>query len=150
LSFSIQLYTNSSPSNFVTKTITPITAVTGVLRDGCSIVDPVIEIEAVEADIISKANYLYIEEFGRYYYITDISTSVNGLWGLACHCDVLMTYSSQIKSQKAVLSRQENLRNMYLDDGWFMAYQNPIIVTKYFSILNPFETQEYVLIIAGS
>ena len=64
--------------------------------------------------------------------------------------DVLMTYADQIKEQTAVIARQAFKRNMYLDDGWFMSYQNPRFKQLYFSNATPFESQEYVLIIAGS
>lgn len=66
------------------------------------------------------------------------------------HVDVLTTYADGIKTQTAIVSRQKEKRNMMLDDGWFMAYQNPIIQQKYFSNATPFETQEFVLIVAGS
>ena len=151
MSFSIVLYKNSSPTNKVVKQLTSVATVTGVLRDGTSILDPTILIEqTTQANIISAANYVYIEELARYYYITQPASYVNGLWMITMHVDVLMTYATQIKAQSAIVARQEKVYNMYLDDGWFMAYQKPIVQTKYLSVASPFEAEEYVLVLAGS
>lgn len=151
MSFNIVLYKNSSPTNKVSKELTSIDTIAGALRDGTSIIDPTILIEpTVQASIISSANYAYIADFGRYYYITQPASYVNGLWMVTMHVDVLQTYANQIRSQNAIVARQEFVYNMYLDDGWFMAYQNPIVQTKYLSNATPFETEEYVLVLAGS
>ena len=153
MSFSIVFYTNTSPVNRVDKTISTVVTATGDLRSGASILNPEVEIENnLSPSVVSAINYAYIAVFGRYYYVTDIRTEVNGLWVVSMHVDVLMTYKTQIRSQNAVVARQETYPNynMYLDDGWFMAYQNPYIQTKVFSNPTPFETQEFVLVIAGS
>lgn len=145
--FTINLYQNTSPPNYVDKSITSIGEYSGVLRDESSIINPVVRLEIESAP---TANYAYIAEFNRYYYITNISSFRNKLWDVAMHVDVLMTYKSQIRSQEAVVARQARRYNLYLDDGWFMAYQNPQTIHKPLSITNAFEAQEYVLIIAGS
>lgn len=153
MSFSIQFYKNSSPVNKVDKDLTLVTQATGVLKDSASILQPVITIETTYnsgAALLVQSNYAYIEAFGRYYFITDVSAGINGLYEVSMDVDVLMTYSAQIKNQEAVIARQAFKRNMYLDDGWFMAYQKPIFKQLYFSNPTPFESQEYVLIIAGS
>lgn len=151
MSFVISLKKNNSPSSFVNKELQNIGDFDGVLREEANIIDPIVVLQnETAAQIISSANYAYIAEFGRYYYIVNITSVSTGLWELELHVDVLMSYKSQILAQTAVVARQENRRNMYLDDGWFMAYQNPIIQTKYFSATAPFETQEFVLLLAGS
>ena len=151
MSFSIVFSTNTSPVNRIDKELTTVITVTGTLRDGASILNPEVEIEsALTESIVGDINYAYIEVFGRYYFVTDIKTEINGLWVVSMHVDVLMTYKDAIRQQNAVVARQEAIYNMYLDDGWFMSYQNPYIQTKVFSNPTPFETQEFVLVIAGS
>lgn len=151
MSFNIILYSNASPVNAVDKDIAVVSTVTGVLRTGASVTDPSITLDInVPANVVSRANYAYISEFSRYYYITGIVSGANGLWDINMHVDVLMTYKDQIREQSAIVARQRQIYNMYLDDGWFMAYQNPMIQTKYFSEPSPFEHEEYVLVIAGS
>lgn len=147
-------YKNSSPSNCLDKSIAPVgSSMTVALKEPTSIIDPDIIVSdplGVPNTFPANVNYFYIEELGRYYYITDAVSFSANVWEIIGHVDVLMSFKDEIKAQTAILSRQENLRNMYLDDGTFMAYQNPIIVTRYFSATAPFEAQEYVLTIAGS
>ena len=151
MSFSIVFSTNARPFNRIDEELTTVITATGTLRDGASILNPEIEIEsALTESIVGNINYAYIEVFGRYYFVTDIKTEINGLWVVSMHVDVLMTYKDAIRGQNAVVARQEEQYNMYLDDGWFMAYQNPYVQTKVFSNPTPFETQEFVLVIAGS
>ena len=152
MSFNVDLYTNSSPSNKVGKDLELVFAnTTGVLREGTSIIAPVITIQtSVPADVITKVNYADISAFGRKYFVTDIISLTNDLWEIHLHVDVLETYASKIKELNAVVSRQEFSYNLYLDDGWFMAYQNPIVETHNFSNLTPFNVDEFILVLAGS
>lgn len=153
MSFPIILYRNDSPNNFINKSlhVIPNTNIVGVLREGTSIIDPIIEIEANAPGFHQNdSNYMYIEMFRRYYYITDIVSKNYRLWEIRAHVDVLMSYKDQILSNNAIVSRQEFVYNMMLDDGIFMSYQDPIVETKYFSTQGPFENQEFVLVVAGS
>lgn len=151
MSFSVQLYRNGSPNLKVDKNITLIYTATGALRNGSSVLNPVITIEPdVPSTAIAVVNYAYIPEFERYYYTGDPYTDTNGLWTIPMHVDVLMSFKTGIRNQSAIVARQENVYNMYLDDGWFMAYQNPDIQPLYFSQPSPFEAEEYILVIAGS
>lgn len=152
LSFPIKHFINKSATNVVNKELEAQSPdLVGTLRKGSSIIDPVIEVQASSPGFhANKSNYIYIEDFGRYYYITNIISSHTSLWELHCHVDVLMSYAELIKQQVAVVARQEATYNMMLDDGFFMCYQNPKIQTKLFSNDSPFETQEFVLVVAGS
>ena len=151
MSFDINLYANTSPVNKVDKNISLVLSTTGVLRDGVTISDPVVLLEvATPANVISSANYAYVPELGRYYYITGVASDASGLWIVSMHVDVLMSFKEQIRNQYAIVARQEYIYNMYLDDGWFMAYQKPLIQLKYFSVTAPFENVEFVLLVAGS
>lgn len=151
MSFDIKCYRNNSPTNYVTKDLDLLETINGTLRDGSSIIDPVILVQANAPGFQSnQVNYIYVEQTGRYYYITNIVSVNYTLWEIHCHVDVLMSYATQIRQQVAIVARQENTYNLLLDDGIFMAYQNPIIQTKYFSNPTPFETQEFVLVVAGS
>lgn len=153
MSFEVKLYRNDSPENFVNKSLhlIPNTNLIGTLRDGTSLIDPVIVFEANAPGFhANDANYLYIEQFHRYYYIRNIISTNYRLWEIHCHVDVLMSYKDAILANRAIVSRQENMYNLMLDDGIFMSYQNPIVETKYFSGETPFENQEFVLVVAGS
>lgn len=143
----ILIYSNSSDRKVVNKSITLITTLTGTLRDKCSIIDPVITVEGLTAAQAASANYIYIADFGRYYYINDITFNGN-LFILSCHVDVLMSFKSQFTELEGVISRQENSYNLYLQDGLFKTYQKPHISVKQFP--SGFNTYQYILCVAGS
>lgn len=151
MSFYVDIYVNSSPTNKINKSLTQTSHNLGTLRAGSSIIDPVIIFEVEQAGWpYTNANYMHIPEFNRYYFITNIISKNNMIWEIHGHVDVLMSFSDAILAQTAIVSRQQGQYNMYLDDGSFMAYQNPIIQTKRFSVDGPFEQQEFVLVVAGS
>lgn len=148
---------NKSEKNKFAKTLVQLLALTGTLREGTSLIDPVIMVEGLDTtvtvsgtsyDVLKYVNYAYIQEFGRKYFITDIKTSANGLFIVSMHCDVLSTYHDEINAKSAIIRRQENAWNLYLDDGIFKTYANPTIITKAFP--SGFTTQNFVLAVAGS
>lgn len=142
----INLYYNSSENNNVNKNLQLIFTTQAILKNDTTIIDPVLILSNID-NFISSINYLEIPELSRKYFIMDIKSIRNNLWEFKCHIDVLTTYSSKIKEQKAIIKRQENKWNLYLDDGIFKTYQNPYIITKAFP--NGFKTQNFVLAISG-
>ena len=64
------------------------------------------------------------------------------------HCDVLASFQTELKSLEAVVARQENNYNLYLNDGMFKTYADPNI--SIFQFPNGFETFQYILSVAGS
>lgn len=142
----VELYINNSEVEKVVKNLTTLQSLEGTLREATSILNPTIKIEGLTD--IDKINYMYIPDFGRYYFVNDIRSIRNNLYEVSAHVDVLMTYAEQIKQQKAVIRRQENVWNTYLDDGTFKAYQNPVIVTKLFP--NGFNNNSFVLALSGT
>lgn len=147
MSFSITLMQNTSPVNKIGKELSSQLEVTGELRSETSIIDPIIMIECDLADL-TNCNYMYIPQFNRYYFVNNIRSIRNGLVEFTCHVDVLETYKDQIKANSAIIKRQENNWNLYLNDGAFKVYQNPIVITKEFP--SGFSSQEFVLAVAGS
>lgn len=116
----IELYVTVSDTNRVDKSIVHVSTLVGTLRESTSILDPVI---TIESPTIGNVNYMYIEEFGRYYYILDIVSVRNGVWALSCHVDVLMSWKTEIRGLGCVIARQENVNsfgNLYLDDDRFL------------------------------
>lgn len=145
--FDIILYTNTSPRNYLNKTLTTLSTISGVLKDETSIVNPTIIIEY--AGIPEEANYLYIAEFGRYYYIEDINSVRNGLIEITCASDPLMSFNTSIKNCSGIIRRAQSAShyNMLLDDGSFRTYANPYIRTVAFP--NGFTNATFLLAVAG-
>lgn len=145
MSITIKLQYNASEQEKVTKSVSDVVVLSGTLKEQTSITDPVILIE--HSGTLPACNYMTIEAFGRSYFITGIESVRTGLWRISAHVDVLSTYAAQIRQNTAVIRRQENKWNLYLDDGSFRCYQNPNIVMKAFP--SGFSTHEFVLAVAG-
>lgn len=144
--FTIELQVNNSEKNKFNKDINTISTYNGTLKNPTSVIDPIIQIACDLEDVVS-ANYLTIDSFNRSYFIKEIKSVRNGLVEFSCHVDVLSSFSEQILSNRAIIKRQENNWNLYLNDGSFKVYQNPNVVTKPFP--SGFTTQEFVLAVAG-
>lgn len=147
MAFDIVLMRNKSDAIKVDKTTETISTVNGVLKESTSIIDPVIKI-ACDLSTVTTCNYLSIPTFGRFYFVNNITSINNGIVEFSCHCDVLSSFASAIKANTAIIRRQENKWNLYLNDGSFRIYQNPIIITKNFPY--GFTTKEFVLAVAGA
>ena len=147
MAFNITLQINSSEKNKLDKEITDIATVSGVLKEDTSIIDPVVKIECDLSNYVN-CNYITIPEFGRKYFVNNIRSVRNGLVEFSCHVDVLSSFADSIRSNRAIIKRQENKWNLYLNDGTFKVYQNPMVLTKAFP--SGFTTQEFVLAVAGS
>ena len=147
MAFDIILMRNKSEEIKVDKTTENISTVTGVLKESTSIIDPVIKIEC-DLSTVTTCNYLSIPTFGRFYFVNNITSINNGIVEFSCHCDVLSSFASAIKANTAIIRRQEYKWNLYLNDGSFRIYQNPIIITKNFP--SGFTTSEFVLAVAGA
>lgn len=146
MSFTVSLQTNTSPDNQLTKALTAVTAVDGVLRAGTSIIDPVIQI-AGDVSAVTGCNYMSIPAFGRSYFIRDIRSLRNGLYEVTGHVDVLGTYATQIRGNSGIVRRQETKWNLYLQDAVFKQYQYGLITLKTFP--SGFNTNKFVLAVAG-
>lgn len=147
MAFTISLQINSSERERLTKSLSEIMSVSGVLKSETSIIDPVIMIECDLSNVVN-CNYMTIPAFGRSYFVNNIRSVRNGLIEFSCHVDVLSTYANAIRANRAIVRRQENNWNLYLNDGSFKIYQNPNVLTKAFP--SGFTTQEFVLAVAGS
>lgn len=145
----VTLYTNNSPANKMGKDITQVgaTPISLVLKDTTDIMDPTFTLSGVAWSDLEDVNYLYAPDLNRYYFVTDIRSVRNGVFELVCHVDVLDTYATEIGNQVAILSRQENLWNLYLNDGLFKTYANSKIGVLPYT--TGFSTLQFVLAMAG-
>ena len=147
MAFNISLQVNNSERERLSKSIDDILTVSGVLKEETSIIDPVIMIEC-DLNAVKNCNYMTIPAFGRSYFVNNIRSIRNGLVEFSCHVDVLSSFANQIRDNTAIVRKQENDWNLYLNDGSFKVYQNPNVLTKAFP--SGFTTQEFILAVAGS
>lgn len=146
MAFTILLQQNKVENNVVAKSPTTLATLNGTLRDECSIIDPIITFEG-DITQYALANYMYISQFKRYYFINNITSISQKLFEVSGHVDVLMSFKEQILNNTAIIQRQESNWNLYINDGSFMTYQNPALVTKKFP--QGFNTQQFILAVSG-
>lgn len=148
MAFSITFKKCLSEKNKLDKTFADQTlAIAGTLRDETSLIDPVILCQLNPSNF-SGYNYMEIPPFGRSYFITNIIQKTVDLCEVHAHVDVLSSFKDGIRSNSAIIRRQAKNWNLYLNDGSFRTYQNPIILTKEFPA--GFNAMEFVLAIAGN
>lgn len=126
----VNFYKNSSPNNYVTKTIALTDNLECDLKEDCSITEPVIEVIGTNA---LNANYMYIPLFSRYYYFVDVTTTQYNTLIIKGHVDVLMSFNNSILNSSGIIGRQENIWNGYLNDTYARQMAYPRIQTKNFS-----------------
>lgn len=121
----------------------------GTIKKPTSAFDVVIEIEKTNP-VSMHYNYMYISEFDRWYFITDIENIHNNIWVIHGHVDVLYTYRADILKAHAIIDKSEveGNANLYLDDGSFVMDSRKYNEIKAFS--TGFDDNgSYILICAG-
>lgn len=143
----ITLYRNNSEPNRLDKSLSTIIRTVGDLRGESSVLSPSILIQG-NAEIAS-CNYMHIDEFGRYYFVDDIVSVRNGIWMISGHVDVLYTYRAGIRSQNAIIARQQYDYNLYLNDDKFLVNSNRMSIFKAFPNRASTGGSSMVLTLAG-
>ena len=151
----IKLYTYTNEKNAIEKKTTQLADLTGDLRSEVDILNPVVTVEIdgtdlTQTEILTKANYAYIADFGRYYFITGIKGVGKGLAEISMHVDVLYSWKTQILAQSCVIARSEKptYACMHLTDSYIRTYNNPYHCTKKFPA--GFTDTNVILTVAGS
>ena len=142
----IVLQVNNSEETHLVKDLDTLQTFSGILREECSILDPIIVFAEPVTSFVG-ANYLTIESFGRSYFIRSITSLDTHRTEIAAHVDVLASFADEIKANTGIVHRQENRWNLYLNDGILRAYQNPMVDTILFP--SGFSGQSYVLLTSG-
>lgn len=140
----IQLYQTSSDPREMPKILTAVgSAISGALRDETSIITPSI---MVNTDPRS-ANYAYISEFSRYYFIEEVTSVRTGLWMIKLRCDVLETYYNKIMESPCIVERSSSLPNSYLADSERKFYQDRF--NQYITIGDVGDPKTIVMVTVG-
>lgn len=127
----ITLYNNKSDPKKIGKDLTIISSKTDCkLKDTCSMLDPQLLMKRTSENLL--ANYAYIKEFNRFYFIKSKTVLTNGLIEIDCHVDVLESYKQYLYNMEFYISRQEALYNKYLLDDKVLALNKQMYEVKSF------------------
>ena len=114
MSYTCTIYMNSSAPNHVNKVLSGATDIDCDFKAPMDVENPTIYIAA--ADTYDKYNYVYIPEFGRYYFAKCIGGTSQTLT-FECTSDPLMSFKSGLLSAKAVISRNPWKYDKYISDS---------------------------------
>jgi len=144
----IVLYINTSERQAIHKTIGSSVTFTGSLRGESSIINPSFLIQTTNP---SAYNYCYIPSFGRYYFITNITSVRTNLWRIDCSVDVLMSFADEILNLDVIvsdLSIGEEPSSVYFSgEQWKTTVKTKTDVINFPSGL--LDNGEYILITSG-
>ena len=139
----ITLYNNSSPTNKITKSITPVLDIIGTLRGEADIVNPTIRIYTPN---LPYFNYAYIPKFGRYYYLRNVRAVRNDMFDITLHSDPLMSFD--LSNVSGVVIETQNGGNNYLPArNWVRMVKTKTDILNFGAGL--LDSGEYILITAG-
>ena len=111
----VTLYNNISDNNVFSKQLeTVATYSNAIARDSMDVINPVI---TIATNSIANANYVYIAENNRYYFVKNIDKVRTGFFALSLHVDVLMSFHDDIMMNSAIVKRSNGLWDPYLPDG---------------------------------
>lgn len=151
MSFPIILKRNLSPVKKFDKTFDSDTASFDVvLKENTDVFMPTFLLQT-DGNKLWKYNYIDGTDFsGRCYFITDVRSVGNNRFEIDAKTDVLSTWKNEIRANNAVIKRQQNLYNLYLDDPDFHTYNYDRIQTIKFPANGFNKALNYVLVVNGS
>lgn len=126
----VSFYSNKSDNRYINKSITLIHSNIGCeLKDDTNLLTPTLILTNLSN--LDNINYVYIPDFNRYYYVTDIEFAQQRIY-ISLKCDVLMSFKNDILKCRCIIERQENNVNRYLIDNEQQAFAYTRIQTKEF------------------
>ena len=144
----IILYKTQSERERINKILSDALTITGTLRGESSVLNPTFMIQSENP---SSYNYCYISSFGRYYFITNITSIRNGLWKIDCSVDVLMSYKQGILNLNVIvsdISSGESPDSVYISgEQWVTKVKTKTDVLVFPNGL--LDDGEYILITSG-
>lgn len=145
----IKLCSSTSEIVAINKDISIIDDVSATIKGALSVENPVLILQ-YKSDIQPNVNYVYIPEYNRYYFVTDIINLTGGRYEIHCKVDVLMSFKDYILNLSCIVDKQSSKdnANMYLDDGSFVVQSKEFVDTIDFPRgFN--DNGEFILITAG-
>lgn len=120
-------YNNTSDTNVINKSIEKVNSFNCKLKENCSIKNPKLILENQGVPLF---NYGYIDDFKRFYYVKEVTSITKNIWEIDLEVDVLESFKSGILSNVAILDRQENLYNLYLNDEYMEVSTDTFTIDK--------------------
>lgn len=108
MAFNVTFYNFSKKSNSTAVPASGGTTYSCTLKDGCSIINPVIKLNlGPTSDTPVSFDYCRIQDFNRYYFVNDW-TSDKGMWYANLSVDVLASFKTSIGSASELILRSSD------------------------------------------
>lgn len=143
----VYIYKTENENNKLNKTLEIIKEVDIKLLASTDILKPVVELAHIPIEEITTANYMYIPDFNRYYFIDNIELRNNGNVFISGSVDVLMSYMDAILNTSGTVKRAESLKNGYIPDEHYKSISYSQIITKRFP--NSMTQDSFILMTVG-
>ena len=153
----VELKTNSSDRKVIKKKIADVATLADVkIKESCSILSPVLQLSISNIKAGGgrwrDANYCYIPEYDRYYFIDDIVVLNYDMAEISCSIDVLMTYQNSI-----LKTPMEIIRSQSINSQLFVDPERPLTANKfwypqlvgYFPTAISSQNNNYTITVAG-
>ena len=121
------LYNNVSDSRKINKNLTELSTINITLYLDTNVETPVFKVK----NYINNANYMYVPDLHRYYYINNYTLSNQCVY-LHCSVDVLETYKTEILNSECLISRSENDYNDNIVDTLAPLTESTVYTVKNF------------------
>ena len=121
------LYNNVSDSRKINKNLNELSTINITLYLDTNVETPVFKVK----NYINNANYMYVPDLHRYYYINNYTLSNQCVY-LHCTVDVLETYKTEILNSECLISRSETDYNDNIVDTLAPITENTVYTVKNF------------------
>lgn len=146
----VTFYQNYSDRYTLFKNISEIVQISCKVIDGCSVDAPIIRIKYRSE--LTRCNYAYIHDFGKYYYVENPNLISGGQMQLQLSVDALMTYANDIANLNVNAVYAQGTNRTYVPDSR-VAMQNAIDIQTIqfpFAIGSAnFSTNSYIMTVIG-
>lgn len=139
-------YSTKSDNRKLRKDLSLVKEVNYINKSNDSVLNPIIVVDTFEG--FEKVHYAFIEQYKRYYFVTDIQPIVGGRLQITLKVDVLQSYADAIANTQAIIERSSSYGNSYIVDNDIVLSNKP----NYQTIAFPKSldtTLHYVLIVSG-
>ena len=105
----LELYKVTNQPNELTKTLNDAVVLNGAFRSEIDSIDVIVEIETTTYDF----NYVYIPSLNKYYFLQNIVHVNAKIIRMQLHCDVLMTYKTDILASYGLVTQGGSINPYY-------------------------------------
>lgn len=119
MAYTVSFGVMSKRENSTKQSYTEALSASCLLKETTDILNPTFSIQAqIVGDTLLPCNYMYVADFGRYYWITGIEF-YHGVWYVSGETDVLATFKTEIGNTTTYILRAASQHNDRIIDGFY-------------------------------